>query len=148
MPRNLPVSRAVREESPICQYTIFQVEDLQNQRDCILATTNALRKQFNCLNLQLKNLPQRGNCHVRDTKPVQRFTSRFTTALCTSTCQTEPVFGVRSQVLLWPIPTSFVLVQEVKWRKGIFLQRNPEVLYIGLIPRGAKTRSSGISKGE
>lgn len=86
MPYN-PLSQAVREENPICQYTIFQVEDLQNLRGCILATTNALRKQFNHLKHQLKNSPQRGNCHVWDTKPFQWFTRRSTT-----TCQSDPLW--------------------------------------------------------
>lgn len=60
---HLSISSAVTEERPVCQSSVFQVEDLQNLRVCILATARALRKQFNCLSFRLKDLPQTCTVH-------------------------------------------------------------------------------------
>lgn len=38
----------------------LQVEDLQAQGGCILATSDALGKQLSCVSFQLKNAPHRG----------------------------------------------------------------------------------------
>lgn len=126
---HLSISSAVTEERPVCQSSVFQVEDLQNLRVCILATARALRKQFNCLSFRLKDLPQ--TCTVHRAITVLHQEGR-------GDPEPRPFPAQTGWAAAQPMPTAPALLQEGKHGKGFFLQRNPEASSAGLI--GAKAR--------
>lgn len=126
---HLSISSAVTEERPVCQCSVFQVEDLQNLRVCILATARALRKQFNCLSFRLKDLPQ--TCTVHRAITVLHQEGR-------GDPEPRPFPAQTGWAAAQPMPTAPALLQEGKHGKGFFLQRNPEASSAGLI--GAKAR--------
>lgn len=70
-------------------------------------------------------------------KAAPAFVGRVAAAAHTPTCQRDPEHfpfpAQASQVERWPMAVSLALLWEEEWRKAFCLQRNPEVLCIGLV---------------